>query len=464
MSYTDPKNYSVLNSYDFRDKNHVNSFLDWASTPCRRVLGGRNVYLRSLKHEAEMSTAKKVAVIFFSVLIFPIALISLASLAVKVITLPWIWEKNKMAEQVAKTTNVYNQFILACNQNRHSDALAEIAKVPELAQDITVNRALFTAINRKINNNDSWDEIKDSLKLLSSSDAISLIDHAVKARLANEFNKNYSFIKGDDISDLIKNSLDGKDALKECYDKLLSSSLNVDVSSGNVALNARKMELADHVFTFRTRMMQSYAANAIEHQAASIFELNERDDLFGGRSNAGLTLQYRMMFKSMPDMQQIHDAVQTTRNVTLIGQDAFDEINDAILQSQVNMWSIIRQACSRFDNALRGACNSQGERKVLDLIQEQLKRQIFDVVDISSRTVITNEDKAKLNAIKADVKQINMPNLQQVQGNQSLLDSMLEQLRLQKMNTIVAFAKLIKDTMAPKATKIMNDILNPVNP
>ncbi len=459
MDYTDPKNYSILNSYDFSDKNRVNSFLDWASTPCRRVLGGRNVYLKSLQWHDKMSTAKKVAVIFFSVLIFPIAIISLASLAVKVITLPWIWEKKKMASQVTQTTNAYNQFILACNQNRHNDALTEIAKIPQLAQKRDVNNALFNAINMKINNNDSWDEIQDSLRLLSTGDAVTLIDHAVKLRLDNEFKNNNAFMKGDDISDLMINSLVGKDAIKECCDKLISSSLNVDVASGKVVLNARKMELADHVFTYRTRMMQNFAENDVEYRLIPIIESNERDNLFAQSSNAGMTLQYRMMFKSIPDMRQIHDALDDIRSITLLGQNALDAINNTISQAQSIDWSMIRQNYATFDNAIRGLSISQDDTNILDYYKKSYNN-VFDLIDIFLKDETTEDDVAKAKAIQESCQQPNLADLQQTQGYQSLLDSMLEQLHLQRAVTITEIEKLISGFILTESEKIFNNFLN----
>src|ERR1700722_4679983 len=103
-------NYSVFNNYNYENKHFIISCLDCFSTPLRRVFGGRNICVLSQTYMNEMSTGRKVATVFFSVLIFPVAIISIASLLIKVGTFPFVWEKKKVKVQTQETWNIINQF------------------------------------------------------------------------------------------------------------------------------------------------------------------------------------------------------------------------------------------------------------------------------------------------------------------------------------------------------------------
>lgn len=142
MSYSIEDNYSVLNNYNYKDKSSLYSSLDWLSTPCRRVLGGRNVSVLSQTYENKMSGANKVATVFFSVLIFPVAIVSIASLLIKMATVPWFWEKKKVKVQSQQTWNIINQFKKAFQNSDYDQAIqifnqrSEVGKRSDIYDDL----------------------------------------------------------------------------------------------------------------------------------------------------------------------------------------------------------------------------------------------------------------------------------------------------------------------------------------
>lgn len=80
---------SVLNNYHYEKKSHFIAFLDGLSMPCRKILGGRNACFN--ENAAEMVDGKtskiaKVALFVFSVVIFPVGIVSGISLAAKMAT------------------------------------------------------------------------------------------------------------------------------------------------------------------------------------------------------------------------------------------------------------------------------------------------------------------------------------------------------------------------------------------
>ena len=101
------ENYSVLNNYSYKDKSFFISFLDLLSTPCRRILGGRSVSILSQTYDSKMSGTLKITVLFFSVLIFPVGIVSVASFAIKLATLPWFWEGKIVKDQTRITCRVF---------------------------------------------------------------------------------------------------------------------------------------------------------------------------------------------------------------------------------------------------------------------------------------------------------------------------------------------------------------------
>lgn len=90
------ENYSVLNSYEYKNKSLTMSTLDWFSTPCRRILGGQNVYLENNTYDIKMMVSARIMTLFISLVILPVAVVSLA---IKVLSFPCLWNK----ETVVKT-------------------------------------------------------------------------------------------------------------------------------------------------------------------------------------------------------------------------------------------------------------------------------------------------------------------------------------------------------------------------
>lgn len=271
MSYSIADNYSVLNCYQYKNKSAALSALDWLSSPLRGVLGGRNVSVLSETYQKQMTTAKKISTVFFAVLIFPIAIISIACLLIKLATCPCVWEKKKIQVQSQQTWNIIHLFNNAFNAQNYDEAIRIYRTAPEIGERDDIDAMLFKTVNAKINAQAPWSELKELLQLLKPQDTIRLIDHAVKTRLDKENELATFVLSGQIVQNLITGSLPNAtiETIEKCYKHLFANSLRISLSP-HLTLTAMKLEIAHHLICALTQHKLQRAADVSDRGMANL--------------------------------------------------------------------------------------------------------------------------------------------------------------------------------------------------
>ena len=384
MNFSIAENYSPLNNYNYENKHFLFSSLDWFSTPCRRILGGRNVCVLSQTYENVMSTPRKVATVFFAVLIFPVAIISITSLVIKLATFPFLWENKKVKIQSKETWNIINQFNIAFNNNDYDKAIKSFIKRPEIVERSSIYDTLFKAINLKINNLSLWEDVQLALPFLRNDSIIDLINHAVKVKLSNEFKNDCILMQGKDITNFIQNSLRHADMeeIEACYEKLLSNALQIDTNE-DLPLSAIKMDLADHMLRSLTKMRISNAENQLENLMAGHKETLLRYSVF---KKGQVYSNYWQIFSSIGDMQKISASVQNMRNIYLLAQQTLNQLS--VLSASDNtdpraQWNDIRNEFVKFNVSLGElVATNEGEKKYINTLQSMFSTMITFIDNI----------------------------------------------------------------------------------
>lgn len=229
MGYDIGDNYSILNNYAYSHKNSFMGTLDWLSTPIRSILGGRNVSIVSQTCDQPTTTAGRVALVFFAILVAPVGIIATACLIIKAAAFAHIWEQRIVKEQSKAVWDVLNQFNSAMQKEKLDEALSILQRNPVLAKRSDISNALFRVINVKINQGAPWQAVQGVMQLLNSAEIIELINHAVKTRIANELKTKSYNMSSTHIAEFIQVALQGKgvDVLQECYQKVLLDALKV---------------------------------------------------------------------------------------------------------------------------------------------------------------------------------------------------------------------------------------------
>lgn len=312
MSYPIIDAYSPLNSYKYPNKSSMLSALDWLSTPCRRVFGGRDICVLSQSYLAKMPTTRKVIVVIFSILIFPIIIISMASLMIKLATCPNIWEKKKIKNLTQQVWSDINKFDDAYNVGQLDCSIQIIKKTPELLKRSELYQKFYKIINVKINNEAQWDEVQNLLPFLRANDIIGLINWAVKLRLKSEFQNKEYLTNGHEIIDFVTHALNkaNKNDIKQCYKKLLSDAFQM-IANENILETVFKMNLADQIIV----ALLQISVNSPENQHSLEKTLKEkalRRQIFkSGEQNTVLQLT----FDSKQQMFKINEVIEEIRQI-----------------------------------------------------------------------------------------------------------------------------------------------------
>lgn len=366
--------YSALNNYNYANKSSFISSLDWLSTPCRRVLGGRNVCVISQTYENKMPTAMKVVVVFFSVLIFPVAIVSIASLIIKFATFPFIWEKKIVQIQSQGIWDVINQFNQACLNKNYDQAILSLKQNPELGKRKEVTDNLFKIINLKINQSAPWSEIQTLLPYLNTSEAIQLINYAVKEKLSNQLKNNCYDLTGADIKLFIGNSLNFYNIknIEESIKTLVSGALQVTANE-DIIHSAIKMDLADQLIRTLTEMKISNGKNEFESLQAKLLETSLRGSVF---QNNKLLMTYYSIFHSADIMQKTSTSIQNIRTANQKGTESLKKL-EALLKENSNQQSKL-ESCGleitkfqKYVNSLESS-SGEAEKEFIQLLQNHL--------------------------------------------------------------------------------------------
>ncbi len=395
-------NYSVLNNYNYENKSDFSSKVDWLSTPCRRVLGGRNDCLLSQTYDDKMTTAFKVATVFFSVLIFPIAIISVVSFAIKLATFPFTWEKKIVIKESQKSWDMINLFNSVFQNGQYDKALQIIKERPQLGNRKDINGKLFQLINIKINNITPWVEVQSMLTLLPNHDAIVLINHAVKKQLSSEFANDLFLTSSDHIIQFVQNSLRDRSvqALADCYKKLISDAMLIDLNE-DLLFNLIKMDLADHILHSLTQLKKDNAQDELERSIALLDGKLLRSDIFKKDQNYS---DLYFIFNS--SMQQIHAAVQ---EIHLIHQLKFQIMNHMSTSTPQIQLKFIHDDLIKFQHILLNNLTKDGS---IGIYIDTVKSMFDNMIHFINANTPQQQEKYE-NEIKKYLEQQiqNLPNL-----------------------------------------------------
>lgn len=463
MSFSIEKNYSALNNYNYEGKSFLFSSLDWLSTPCRRVLGGRNACVLSLTYGDKMSTARKVATVFLSVLFFPIAIISIASLTLKLATFPWFWEEKKVKVQSQETWNAIEQFNLAYQNNENDRAFQIVKERPEIGKRSDVTSTLFKVIKRKINNNSSWEKVQTALQLLSSNDAINLINHAVKNKLLDEFKNNSNLTSASQIINFIQNSLKNSriQTLETCYKELFSDALQIDVSE-DILFSAFKMDLADQMIRSLTQMKISNAKNELERVKAQAEETLLRHSIFKKEQTYA---SHYLIFSSAESMQKISAAIQSIFDINQMREQFLNKFNaQSKFNSQQEQWNAICIELKYIKFSLNCLTTSDEEEKNYIQAVQMLFNHMIEFIDLLKKNNLSP------NELETLIKKITTDFMEQTETFQSLfsdikisypqpnLDDFLSTLDLKKKANLFTFTEIIKSFLLNNMAYTLQDI------
>ncbi|CCB85827.1 putative uncharacterized protein [Parachlamydia acanthamoebae UV-7] len=383
--------FSIFNSYDYKNKSFALAALDKLSTPCRLAFGGKKVYVLS-QTSKETSTSARVAAVFFSVLIFPIAVISISSLVIKAATLPWIWQKKNVKNQSKQAEEMIKQFNATGTYNK---AIEILMKSPEIGKNPDVYENFSNIVKTKINENCSFEDIYEALPFFEAVDAMELVNQAVEVRLSNDYQNNRNFTTANSIANFIqkaseKNSFN----VNTFYRKLFTNALRLNTND-DLMLKAIKMDIADPLIEIFLKNNNSNSSKPIlTHREVKVllFILIKDFNLF-------------KIFDKPEEMKKVSEIVQNIRSMNqkrfeLLGQ--LKELTGENSKYSQENWPSIRPEFTKFQaylGQLADDTNDEKEKKYLLSLQELFDHMI-EFVDSFSDKLSLEELKAFEERIK----------------------------------------------------------------
>lgn len=466
MTFSIQNNYSILNRYDYENKSPFISSLDWLSAPCRKVLGGRNVCVLSQTYGNQTSTTNKVIIAFFSVLIWPIATISIASLLIKCATCPWIWERKKVDVQSQQTWDIIDQFDQACKAADTDKAIQTFMKRPEIGKRREIYINFFKLTNQKINEYTPWNNLYPLFSFLQTNDAIELINYAVMMQLKQQYKKGESFISAKEIILFVQNALKPSSLanIEDCYNKIFSNALRIDVND-DLLLNATKMDLADHLIRSLIQMKTANAENDLQRMAAQVDEKVLRYKIFDKTQNYS---QYYLIFDSAEQMTKISAIIQNIRDIKQMGGQFINNLTVLLAQNegQQEHWLNIRSEFIKFQRELNRLTTSlsKEEKKYIKALQVVLDRMITftDLIwKASAVEEIASVTKEIETSLAEQTKNFgNFFDNKKISYSQSDIENFLTSLCLQRNADILTFAEQAKACLLKNMVQILPAVIS----
>jgi len=150
--------YSILNNYQYDSKSVSSQLLDTLSLPIRIGLGGRRVDLtQNGQGETVHSTAKKIALLALSIIIFPIGIVGIICLAVKALTA----EETRLTHFLNGMSPASGESVL--HGDEHNTAQVESKEASSTEITPSTLRNIF------VNSEGIPDQVlKDAIKLISN--------------------------------------------------------------------------------------------------------------------------------------------------------------------------------------------------------------------------------------------------------------------------------------------------------
>lgn len=370
MGYIE-ENYSVLNSYDYSGKPCAYSIVDTLSTPARRILGGFSASLLSQTCDNPMGVGLRVVVAVISLVIFPIALISIVALVIKVCTHPCVrsWEKKKIEVQSKETLEILSQFNSHFSARSYDKAIALVQQQPAILQRQEIGTYFFRIVNHKINQGASWEELQPLLKRLPTSDATRLIRHAVKVALGKEKEPRLLWLSGIHLIKLIQGSMRDHSlaSFQELSKELLHNELQI-LPSDTGWMTALKIDLAGALIDWEDALRKKVSGGT--PQMDSLIESSTRAEkcLFLLRSGS---------LEGVNIFPEIHLLLKCTHKVNDLDVNMLTSLTHEInsfTSSQEEKEYLIRTYFSAvqaaFDSSLHNASITQ-------LLKEEMERTLI---------------------------------------------------------------------------------------
>lgn len=324
--------YSVCNEYLYTDKPTWLSVLDCFATPAAGVLGGRTIDIVKLTIENEWSTTFKVAVAITSIVIFPMGIVSIVSLTAKYVLTKATSEqpkvekliKNNLAQQEATKKEIKDnayKFNVAYSNGRYDEAINAYKADPRIGthsiefpnETVKIEVLLFRAINRRINEYISFEEIAPMLHLLSDVDAHELIKHSIRIRLEKDVKDNLPYLDAEQIERFIQASFPRSLAkTKDCYLYILEYYLKINPAE-DITLNMVKADIASQIIGKIYEINCRFARNELDRTVAqgTSMSLKSKAVLKGD----GYLSFYALMI-SEKAISSLHDVLQHLRSQT----------------------------------------------------------------------------------------------------------------------------------------------------
>jgi hypothetical protein len=341
MTFLDA-NYSYLNNYNYDGKSFLNSALDWFSTPCRVVLGGKNACVYSQTYEKEVSTCRKIATLFLSIIILPVATVSICCLILKLSKFPCDWEKKIIVDQSKLYSDVTRIFEDAYSKKEYSRAIQLYKLTPQIGfrQDIAENY-----VRSKIYNGCSFEEIQKDIAIMETNRAIELIQDAVVAQLAKE-TKSFR-VSGQNIIFFIKNSI-GSDLenYENCIKKMFAEFLHVD-KRDSYSRNIQNMDLSYRLIVDLFKMKKEKSNSVLQHSEIEKQKAALVDILFEQKPD-----HLHSIFLSDESMQKMGILLDNIRSCNQLRRSILDNLNDYLEQNMKaddkQKWKVIQDKFNQF--------------------------------------------------------------------------------------------------------------------
>lgn len=308
------ESYSPLNNYKYVEKPRFISALDVLSTPLRRAFGGRAVNLIEQTSQKQLSTAGRVAAVFFPILFLPVAIISSAALLIKLAITPMKWEEKKVKAAVDGLLQL-NQRVQALAKEGNLEILVqELAQKPQSIRNPQVYQAVKDLVRQKLVANLSWESLTPLLKRLNKNDRFELVSFAVEQRFSREAGEKSISMNADQIIEFAEEVFKGyKGDQITCYKRIMRNALNV-VQGEDYLHSLLKIDLIDGLINKISSMRKLAAHGALQFAQA---ELKEQRLRFRQFPIENAMLHFYTLMNDKERLQKIHRVIESIRNLNL---------------------------------------------------------------------------------------------------------------------------------------------------
>lgn len=345
MSLDIGNDYSKFNSYSYKEKNIVSKALDWLSTPCRSIAGGRDVCVLSQTYYHPISTTNKVVVAFFLVIVLPVGAVSFSALLLKLITCPSKWESKKVRIQTERTWELIRHFNNAVGNGNIQESVRILTEQPEILKRTTEQRDFYNSVYVKICNNCNWNELQNSLSFFKRDEAFALLNKAVIVRLREACADNCNVFTANELMDLIKNSVNGQ--IEACYASLFKSALKIKPSEDPFQ-NCIKLDLANQMIKSLMDQKRVLSRSSLDKLKIDVEERTMRLELLKGGNTF---IMYRTLFFDDDGMRECRTSIQCFREINQIGSGALGSVqrylrntNESKVQKAANGFAMLAHA------------------------------------------------------------------------------------------------------------------------